>query len=87
MFKRSKPRTYNHKNIYYNPEKEAREARRRMALGDEYRDGYVPGDILRDTQYRREAHIRQRTVRQRSMLMRLIIFVALMLAVVWFLSK
>lgn len=48
FFTKAKPRQFNYRPIYYNPEQERREKRRDELLGKRVDEGdYQPGDIIR----------------------------------------
>ena len=48
MFHKAKPRQFNYRPIYYDPERERLEKRRDELLGKRPEDGqYKPGDIIR----------------------------------------
>lgn len=95
MFKRAKPRGFNYKPRYYNPEEEAREERRKQVLGADYQEAYeqdadkkeyVPGQYVRQGGIRRNTSgISSRIVEKKRPSSRLVIIAlaALMMAVVW----
>ena len=92
FFYTPKPRQFDYRPRYYDPEKEAREKRREELLGARpaTEGEYVPGDMLR----RRPASdsimrcILRRRGRRRtgSVLFLLVILAALVVAVVWVIS-
>lgn len=88
FFYRAKPRQFNYKPLYYDPEKERRDKRREELLGKKVEDGdYQPGDIIRSGGMRAKARIMTDDVsykdkQKRSQTLRLVIILALLLAIV-----
>ena len=87
-----KPRQFDYRPRYYDPEKEAREKRREELLGARpaTEGEYVPGDMLRRRRMQRmmesEAGRRRGRRRTGSVLFLLVILAALVVAVVWVIS-
>lgn len=90
FFNTPKPRQFDYRPRYYDPEKEARDKRREEILGKRAPDGeYVPGEMLRNRQMKRmiAADEGRHTKRKKgSTLMLIILLVLLGLAVVWMFS-
>lgn len=87
FFYTPKPRKFDYRPRYYDPEKEAREARRRELLGDRMPEGdeYIPGELLRQRRMQRMmesggAHRRKKPV---GVLFLLLLLALLVVAVVW----
>ena len=91
---RQKPREFNYRPRYFDPEKEAREERKRELLGDDAVDGshddskeYRPGQYIRSRGMRRgtmyEKH-KGKTRNQWSASVRIIAIVALLAFLIWF---
>lgn len=82
-----KPRQFNYKPIYYNPEEEERKERRAAAEANaEDKEHYVPGSYIRNARKSRMdigegASKLEKELRRQRMLIRLIIFIVLLLAV------
>lgn len=87
FFYTPKPRQFDYKPRYYDPEKEAREQRRRELLGDRPAEGeeYVPGELLRQRRMQRmmDAESRRRRKRPVSVLFLILLLALLVLAVMW----
>ncbi len=81
-----KPRQFNYKPVYYNPEEEERKERRAAAEADaEEKQHYIPGSYIKASRKSRMivdegASKLDKQLRQRRMLTRLIIFFVLLLA-------
>ena len=92
FFYTPKPRQFDYRPRYYDPEKEAREKRREELLGARpaTEGEYVPGDMLRRRRIQRmmesEAGRRRGRRRTGSVLFLLVILAALVVAVVWVIS-
>lgn len=71
-----KPRQFEYKPRYWDPEAEEREARRRMLLGDDYAEGeYRPGMYIREKRLlRMQEHERERAQRSKRTALRTVIF-------------
>lgn len=88
LFKTSKPRQFEYRPRYYDPEKEAREERRRELLGDRAEspnEQYRPGDYIRRNMQARnriEAS-KERNRKMRSTPIRLLIMVVLLAIALW----
>lgn len=87
FFYTPKPRQFDYKPRYYDPEKEAREQRRRELLGDRAAEGeeYVPGALLRQRRMQRmmDSESRRRRKRPVSVLFLILLLALLVLAVMW----
>ena len=89
FFKTPKPRQFQYQPRFYDPEKEARDERRKELLGDRAEDPadgeYKPGDYIRRHMGARRRievnHERNRKMRARPV--RLLIMLALIGAVLW----
>lgn len=91
FFKTPKPRQFDYRPRYYDPEKEAREQRRKQLLGDDAQapEGeYVPGQFIRNNMSARRGMTAQTRNRQKTVRpMRMIIMLVLLgIAVWWVLS-
>lgn len=87
LFYKAKPRQFNYNPRYYDPEKERREQRREELLGKRIEEGeYQPGDIIRSGGMRAKGRLLHdpefKSRIQRGQTTRLIVILALMLAVV-----
>ncbi len=80
-----KPRQFEYKPRYWDPEAEEREARRRMILGDDYAEGaYRPGMYIRERRLlRMQEQERERAQRQKRNSIRTVIFLAGAVAVLY----
>lgn len=90
-FKTRKPRQFNYNPRYYDPDKEAREQRRRELLGpdaDDRKDDkeYHPGRYVKEMRLRRGIVAeRRRQGKSRSGLIRLALLVGLAALILWYL--
>lgn len=87
FFSRAKPRQFNYRPIYYNPDQERREKRRDELLGKRVEEGdYQPGDIIRGGGMRAKGRFINDTdyahKQKRQTAMRLVVILALLLIVV-----
>lgn len=87
LFYRAKPRQFNYRPIYHDPEKERLEKRREELLGKRVEDGeYEPGSIIRSGGMRAKGKFvndpEYRSNIQRGQKTRLVVILALLLAVV-----
>ena len=73
-----KPRQFEYKPRYWDPDAEAREARRRMILGDDYAEGeYRPGMYIRERRLlRMQEREHDRSERNRRVAIRTVLFLA-----------
>lgn len=80
-----KPRQFEYKPRYWDPEAEEREARRRKILGDDYVEGeYRPGMYIRERRMlRMQAQDRERAERQKRNSIRTVIFLVGAMAVLY----
>lgn len=83
---KEKPRRFDYKPLYFDPEKEAREERKKQVLGESYTrmndDGtpkeYIPGEFIRELKIRRGVIATQeRGSKIRSSSVRMLVFVVL----------
>lgn len=83
---KSKARQFQYKPRHYDPDAEAREARRRMILGEDYAEGeYKPGMYIRERRLLRlQEQDRLRRERNKQTWLRSIIFLVLALLVLYF---
>mgnify|MGYP004574275361 CR=1 FL=1 len=84
---RAKPRQFNYRPIYYNPEQERREKRREELLGKRVEEGdYQPGDIIRGGGMRAKGKFITDTdyahKQRRQTATRLVVILVLLMAVV-----
>lgn len=72
-----KPRQFEYKPRYWDPEAEEREARRRMILGEDYAEGeYKPGMYIRERRLlRMQERERERSERGRRVAIRTVLFI------------
>ena len=92
FFRQRKPRGFNYAPRYYDPEKEAREERKKIVLGEKYKapdedsKDYVPGSYIRlSVSARRGAHAADTMKKRRRKTQRIPVLLAL-LAVVLFVA-
>ena len=80
-----KPRQFEYKPRYWDPEAEERETRRRMNLGDDYAEGeYRPGMYIRERRLlRMQEQERERAQRQKRNSIRTVLFLAGAVAVLY----
>ncbi len=80
-----KPRQFEYKPRYWDPEAEERETRRRMILGDDYAEGeYRPGMYIRERRLlRMQEQERDRAQRQKRNSIRTVLFLAGAVAVLY----
>ncbi|WP_300828326.1 hypothetical protein [uncultured Rikenella sp.] len=80
-----KPRQFEYKPRYWDPEAEERETRRRMILGDDYAEGeYRPGMYIRERRLlRMQEQKRERAQRQKRNSIRTVLFLAGAVAVLY----
>ena len=80
-----KPRQFEYKPRYWDPEAEERETRRRMILGDDYAEGeYRPGMYIRERRLlRMQEQERDRAQRQKRNSIRTALFLAGAVAVLY----
>ncbi|WP_297628617.1 hypothetical protein [uncultured Rikenella sp.] len=80
-----KPRQFEYKPRYWDPEAEERETRRRMILGDDYAEGeYRPGMYIRERRLlRMQEQERERAQRQKRNSIRTVLFLAGAVAVLY----
>lgn len=89
FFYTPKPRRFEYKPRYYDPEKEAREQRRKELLGDRDADPdaeYVPGDLLRRRKLQRMIAADNAAARRKKssgFVLLIAVLVLLILAVAW----
>ena len=89
FFYTPKPRQFDYKPRYYDPEKEAREQRRRELLGERditTDDDYVPGDLLRHRKMQRMIAADNSSAKRKkssSFILLIAVLVLLVLAVAW----
>ncbi|MCH5305902.1 MAG: hypothetical protein J1E79_05420 [Rikenella sp.] len=71
-----KPRQFEYKPLYWDPDAEEREARRRMILGEDYAEGeYQPGMYIRERRLlRMQEHDRDRAERSKRVAIRTVLF-------------
>ena len=90
---RQKPREFNYRPRYFDPEQEARDERKREILGDEAVDGHEGAEEYRPGQYIRQRKMRRGTMYQHhekkvrnpwSVPIRIIALVALATFLLWF---
>lgn len=83
---RAKPRRFDYKPLYFDPEKEAREERKKQVLGESYTrinqdnasQEYIPGEFIREIKIRRGVIASQdRGSKIRGSSIRLLVFVVL----------
>ena len=85
-----KPREFNYSPRYYDPEKEAREKRRDELLGARPTSGeYVPGELIRSkVSARRESGVQgSGRKRQKSNTLKLVLALALIILIAYFLIR
>lgn len=87
-----KPRQFTYTPRSYDPEKEAREQRRRELLGEEAADTnnekYIPGTYIRNQRLGRTTSVRgKRDERRKTSTMRVVIALILMAIVAYFLIR
>lgn len=82
---RNKPRIFGYKPRHFDPEKEAREERKRIILGEEYQQGESrPGLLIRENRMRRmQAQNTRAQKASKVTLIRTVIFVLLVLAILY----
>ena len=80
-----KPRQFEYKPRYWDPEAEEREARRRMLLGEEYAEGeYKPGMYIRERRLlRMQERERERAQRSKRTAIRTVIFLGCVVLVLY----
>ncbi|WP_294591879.1 hypothetical protein [uncultured Rikenella sp.] len=80
-----KPRQFEYKPRYWDPEAEERKTRRRMILGDDYAEGeYRPGMYIRERRLlRMQEQERERAQRQKRNSIRTVLFLAGAVAVLY----
>ena len=80
-----KPRQFEYKPRYWDPEAEEREARRRMLLGEEYAEGeYKPGMYIRERRLlRMQERERERAQRSKRTAIRTVIFLSCVVLVLY----
>ncbi len=95
FFNHRKPRPFNYTPRYYDPEKEAREERKKIVLGEKYKtpgekennEEYVPGSFIRQQVSARrnntENEIFKRRKRKRKSMTMLAAILALLVLIVW----
>ncbi len=82
---RRKPRQFNYDPRYYDAEKEAREERKRLILGEDYESAedqaeeYTPGKYLRRARLNRMKSEAPSPNKGRTITLRLVIFIALLM--------
>ncbi len=91
LFGTRKPKQFEYKPLYWNPEKEEREERQRLAKlldpdTDMEEEGYVPGSILRASRARRMERSRNVQTSSKTAIIRLVIFFILVGIVIIYLS-
>lgn len=93
FFYTPKPRQFDYKPRYYDPEQEAREQRRRELLGERLTntdaEEYVPGELLRHRKMQRMIAADSNAARRKkssSMIVLVAVLVLLGLAVAWVLN-
>ncbi|MEG1607152.1 MAG: hypothetical protein RR931_06140 [Mucinivorans sp.] len=84
-----KPRQFEYKPRYWDPEKEAREERRRQILGEDYTsdNGHKPGMLILEGRLRRMQHAERTKRGSRTVLLRTAIFVILVFGVLYFMTS
>lgn len=86
--KTRKPKQFNYAPRYWDPEQEARIARRKAVLGDDYQEGdYRPGSLIRDGRIRRTQTANRLQKKSKSTLIRSVIFVLLVFAVLYMMTS
>lgn len=87
FFYTPKPRQFDYRPRYYDPEKEAREARRKELLGERLAEGeeYVPGELLRQRRMQRMMDADRRRSRKRpvGVIFLVVLLALLVVAVMW----
>ena len=89
FFYTPKPRKFEYKPRYYDPEQEAREQRRKELLGERDADNdgeYVPGELLRRRKLQRMIAAENASARRKkssSFVLLVAVLVLLILAVAW----
>lgn len=90
-FKTRKPREFNYKPRYYDPIAEEREQRRKEVLGEEAEqvqeeaDGqYHPGQYVRELRIRRGIVADRQRSKSKSGIIRLALFIAMAVGLLWF---
>ena len=87
-FKR-KPRQFDHKPLYFNPEKETRDQREANARGEKD-ENYIPGQYLHSNRRNRILgldRIKPSTIDKRRMLTRLLIAICLLIVIFYLIVK
>lgn len=90
-FKTRKPRAFDYRPRYYNPEQEAREQRKHEILGDQQTEtapdqekAYKPGQYIGALRMRRGVIANRNQERRKSNLIRVVIFLLLGLVALWY---
>lgn len=85
-----KARQFEYQPRYYDAQQEAREARRRAILGQQYVEddnSHKPGMLIRQGRLRRMQHAQRTQKSSRSTLLRAAIFVILVFGALWLLTN
>lgn len=86
--KTRKARQFNYSPLYWDKETEAREARKKSILGDDYVEGaYHPGSMIREGRMRRIQTSSRLQKKSKSTLIRTAIFVFLVFAVLYVMTS
>lgn len=89
-FKTRKPRQFEYRPRYYDPDKEAWEQRRKELFGEdespkEGEENYRPGQYVEQLRFRRGVMAeRQRNAKRRPAIMRLALLIALLVLLGWY---
>ena len=90
-FKTRKPRQFEYRPRYYDPDKEAWEQRRKELFGEEEpsapedKENYRPGQYVEQLRFRRGIMAeRQRSAQRRPALVRLVFLIALLVLLGWY---
>ncbi|MCC8088960.1 MAG: hypothetical protein LIO79_06825 [Rikenellaceae bacterium] len=98
FFRVRKPRQFEYKPRYYDPEEEAREERKKAVLGADYKDNYKtsgenasgseeykPGQYLRGMSMRKGNIVDRRSSNKKANTIRFVIALVLLIAAFWWL--
>lgn len=81
-------RQFNYSPRYWDPEAEAREARKKAILGDDYVEGqYHPGSMIRDGRLRRMQTANRLQKKSKTTLIRTAIFVFLVFVMLYMMTS
>ncbi|MEG1635089.1 MAG: hypothetical protein RR141_05835 [Rikenellaceae bacterium] len=88
-FNNKKPRQFNYKPRFYNPEEEERERRRRLSgieIDAPKNEKYIPGSLIKQGRVQRMTITEEeKSLKDRSSMIRLIIFMVLLAIAAYFL--